>query len=182
VGAWFKFENITPRSGKTYRAACRSAPARPVAALEAGQGHQSLLGAAARPVAGMDAGKGMSGQGLQRRTLKRVPTSSPVARDRRLLVASPGKVEQEARRGQGGGPESGSWAAGSGQSDGEASGGSGQSDGEASGGSGQSDGETAAAPSRMKKRLAANASRRGGAGMSVHTSDSDSDAGSPSNA
>ena len=54
--------------------------------------------------------------------------------------------------------------------------------GEASGGSGQSDGETAAAPSRMKKRLAANASRRGGAGMSVHTSDSDSDAGSPSNA
>ena len=103
--------------------------------------------------------------------LKRVPTSSPVARDRRLLVASPGKVEQEARRGQGGGPESGSWAAGSGQSDGEAS-----------GGSGQSDGETAAAPSRMKKRLAANASRRGGAGMSVHTSDSDSDAGSPSNA
>jgi hypothetical protein len=118
----------------------------------------------------MDAGKGMSGQGLQRRTLKRVPTSSPVARDRRLLVASPGKVEQEARRGQGGGPESGSWAAGSGQSDGEAS-----------GGSGQSDGETAAAPSRMKKRLAANASRRGGAGMSVHTSDSDSDAGSPSN-
>ena len=108
----------------------------------------------------MDAGKGMSGQGLHRRTLKRVPTSSPVARDRRLLVASPGKVEQEARRGQGGGPESGSWAAGS----------------------GQSDGETAAAPSRMKKRLAANASRRGGAGMSVHTSDSDSDAGSPSNA
>ena len=170
MGAWFKFEKITPRSGKTYRAACRSAPARPVAALEAGQGHQSLLGAAARPVAGMDAGKGMSGQGLQRRTLKRVPTSSPVARDRRLLVASPGKVEQEARRGQGGGPESGSWAAGSGQSDGEAS-----------GGSGQSDGETAAAPSRMKKRLAANASRRGGAGMSVHTSDSDSDAGSPSN-
>ena len=37
------------------------------------------------------------------------------------------RVEQEARRGQGGGPESGSWAAGSGQSDGEASGGSGQS-------------------------------------------------------
>ena len=70
MGAWFKFENITPRSGKTYRAACRSAPARPVAALEAGQGHQSLLGAAARPVAGMDAGKGMSGQGLHRRTLK----------------------------------------------------------------------------------------------------------------
>ena len=34
----------------------------------------------------------------------------------------------------------------------------------------------------MKKRLAANASRHGGAGMSVHTSDSDSDAGSPSNA
>ena len=81
------------------------------------------------------------------------------------------RVEQEARRGQGGGPESGSWAAGSGQSDGEAS-----------GGSGQSDGETAAAPSRMKKRLAADASGRGGAGMSVHTSDSDSDAGSPSNA
>ena len=60
--------------------------------------------------------------------------------------------------------------------------GSGQSDGEASGGSGQSDGETAAAPSRMKKSLAADASGRGGAGMSVHTSDSDSDAGSPSNA
>jgi hypothetical protein len=61
-----------------------------VAALEAGQGHQRLLGAAARPVAGMDAGKGMSDQGLQRRSLKRVPTSSLVARDRRLLVASPG--------------------------------------------------------------------------------------------
>ena len=32
-----------------------SAPARPVAALEAGQGHQGLSGASARPVAGMEA-------------------------------------------------------------------------------------------------------------------------------
>jgi hypothetical protein len=60
------------------------------------------------------------------------------------------RVEQEARCGQGGSPEIGSWAGGSGQSDGEASGGSSQADGEAG--------------------AAADTSGRCGAGQSVHTS------------
>jgi hypothetical protein len=96
------------------------------------------------------------------------------------------RVQQEARRGQGGDLESGSWGADSGQQEARRGQGGGlesgswgaergQSDGETSGGSGQSDGEAAAAASRMKKRLAADASGRGGAGMSVHTRDSDSD-------
>jgi hypothetical protein len=74
-------------------------------------------------------------------------SSGSVRRSRSTSGRDGSGVEQEARRGQGGSPESGSWAGGSGQ-----------------------DGEVGAAASRMKKRLAADTTGRGGAGQSVHTS------------